>query len=152
MHSCILDLGFRFLEKNLGFLRFLWNCWVGCCWFDGICSCIALSLHYNNISCILDVWLIIVDCVLIDLDWVFTHDVFKFCTSHVYAFFMHMSFPFFSFLCYLVVMCFVLSLSLSLSLSRIDYAMAPKACKSNPARNPLGSGSSSSDPIHLLHV
>ena len=45
---------------------------------------------------------------------------------------------------------FVLSLSLSLSL--INCAMAPKARKSIPAWNPLGSGSSSLDPIPPLHV
>ena len=65
--------------------------------------------------------------------------------------FMHTSFPFFSFLCYLVVMC-SLSLSLSLSLSQINCAMAPKARKSTPTRNPPGSGSSSFDPIPPFHV
>ena len=73
--------------------------------------------------------------------------------------FMHFScirfffLPFY--LCYLVVMCFLslsLSLSISLSLSLIDCAMVPKACKSTPAWNPLGSGSSSSNPIPSLHV
>ena len=76
MHSCILDLGFGFL-KNSGFLRFLWNFWVGLCCFGNVCSCIAFSLHYNNVSCILDVWLIIVVWVLVGLYWVFTHDAFK---------------------------------------------------------------------------
>ena len=92
--------------------------------------------------------LIIVDCMPVGLDWVFTHDVFKFCTSHVHAF---ISFPFLSFLCYLVVMC-SLSLSLSLSLSWIESAMAPKERKSTPARNPLSSRSSFSNPISSLHV
>ena len=61
---------FDIFVKFLGFLRFLWNFWVGLCWFDVIWSCIALLLHYSNISCILDVWLIIVDWVLVGLDWV----------------------------------------------------------------------------------
>ena len=94
--------------------------------------------------------LFIVDCVLGGLDWVFTHDVFKFCTSHVHAFLMHTSFPFFLFS--LLSGCDVFSLSLSLSLSRIDYTMAPKAHKSTLARNPLGFGPSSSDPILPFHV
>ena len=65
--------------------------------------------------------------------------------SHAHAFFMHTLYLFFSFM---VVMC-----SLSLSLSRIDYAMAPKARKSTPTRNPLqGSESSSSDSHVPLHV
>ena len=67
--------------------------------------------------------------------------------------FMHFSciHSIFSFL-FCVVMCFVLFLSLFLS--RIDYAMAPKACKSTLAQNPLqGSGFSSSDPpVPPLHV
>ena len=153
MHSCILDLGFGFL-KNFGVLEiFLWNFWVRLCCFDVICSCIAFSLHYNNVSCILNLWLTIVDCVLVDLDWVFTHDVFKFCTSHVHAFFMH-KYLFFSILCFwLWCVLFSLSLSLSLFLSWIDYAMAPKARKSTPARNHFpGSGPSSSDHVPPLNV
>ena len=88
--------------------------WVGFCCSNVICSCIAFSLHYNNGSCILDVCLIIVDCVLVGLDWVCTHDAFKFCMSDVRAFFMYVSFPFYSL--FLSCDC-VLSLSLSLSLS-----------------------------------
>ena len=85
----------------LGILRFLWNCCVECYWFDGICSCIAFSLHFNNVLCILDVCLIILECVLVGLDWVFTHDAFIFCILHVHAFFMYTLFLFFSFLCFL---------------------------------------------------
>ena len=79
MHSCIFYLGFGVFEN---FWRF-WDFWVGCCCFNVICSCIAFSLHYNNVSCILDVWLIFVDCVLVSLDWVlpmmhlnFAHHIF----------------------------------------------------------------------------
>ena len=114
--------------------------------FFVICSWITSLLHYNNVLCILDVCLFIVDCVLVGLDWVFTHDVFKFCTSHVHAYVF--SFLFFS----LLSGCDVFSLSLSLSLSQINCAMAPKARKSTPTRNPLGSGSSSFDPIPPFHV
>ena len=55
---------------------------------------------------------------------------------------------------YLVVIAFSLSLSLSLSLSQIDCIWQPSANhKSTLAKNPLGSGSSSSDPLVLpLHV
>ena len=73
---------------------------------------------------------------------------FKFCMSYVHAFFMHTSFLSFLSLCFLVVTVF----SLSLSLSQIDYAMAPKVCKSTPTWNPLGSESFSSDPILPLHI
>ena len=56
--SCIhafLDpgFGFFFFFFFFGVLRFLWNFWVGLCWFVVICSCIASSLHYNNVSCII---------------------------------------------------------------------------------------------------
>ena len=54
MHSCIFRPSFWVFEFFLGFLRFLWNFWVGLCWFVVICSCIASSLHYNNVSCILE--------------------------------------------------------------------------------------------------
>ena len=86
--------------------------------------------------------------MLVGLDWVFTHYAFNFCMSHVHAFFMHTFYLFFPILC-----CDVFC-SLSLSLSRINYAMAPKACKSTLAQNPLqGSGFSSSDPpVPPLHV
>ena len=74
---------------------------------------------------------------------------FKFCTSHVHAYFMHMLFHFLSSL-YLVVIVF---LSLSMSISWIDCAMAPKR-RSTLGRNPFQgfSSSSSSDPIPPLHV
>ena len=72
---------------------------------------------------------------------------FKFCMSHVHAYFMHTLFLFLSSL-YLVVIVFF-----SLSLSWIDCAMAPRR-KSTLGWNPFqGSGSSSSsDPIPLLHI
>ena len=118
MHLCILGLGFGFL-KFFGvfkiFVKFLG--WVGLCWLGNVCSCIEFLLHYNNVSCILDVWLIIVVWVLVGLDWVFTHDAFKFCTSHVHSFFMHMLYLFFPFLVYDVFCSLSLSLSLSPSLS-----------------------------------
>ena len=55
----------------LGLLRFLWNLWVGVYEIAITCSCIAYSLHYNYVSCILGecAWLLM--WVLIGLDWVF---------------------------------------------------------------------------------
>ena len=66
--------------------------------------------------------------------------------------FMH-TYLFFSFL-FFVFGCDVFSLSLSLfSLFHIKCAMAPKPHKSTLGWNPLqGSGSSSFDPIPLLHI
>ena len=102
MHSCILDLVFRFL-KTLGFLRYLWN---GLCSFGAICSCVASSLQYSNVSCILELcdWLLLLSAVRFGLS--FTHDAFKF-SCHM---FMH-----FSCICY-----FFLSYSELLSLSLSD--------------------------------
>jgi len=51
MHFTHLDLGFCFLKIDEYFVDF----WVGFCLFDVICSCIALHLHFQNVSCILDV-------------------------------------------------------------------------------------------------
>ena len=87
--------------------------------------------------------------MLVGLDWVFTHDAFKFCTSHVHAF-MHTLYFFIPFL-----VCDVFySLSLSLSLSLLDRrAMTPKVRKSTPVWNPLrGSESSSSNPPVPSHI
>ena len=69
---------------------------------------------------------------------------FIFSTSHVHTFFMHTSFLSFLFLWFLVVIVFCLSW--------IDYAMAPKACKSTSGRNPLQGFGSSFDSFPLLHV
>ena len=135
MHSCIFRPGFGFLKIFGVFELFFWNFWVGLCWFGDICSCIAFSLHYNNVSCILDVWLIIVVWVLVGLNWVFTYDAFNFCTSHVHA---YVSF---------------LSYSELMSLSRIDCVMAPKQRKSTLTRNPLrGFESSFYDPLVPSHI
>ena len=68
-----------------------------------------------------------------------------FCTSHVHTYFIH-TYPFISL--FLVVICFYLSLSLSFS---DILCMAPKR-KSILAWNPVGSGSSSFDPVSPLHI
>ena len=36
-------------------MKFLWNFWDKFCLNDLKCSCIALLLHFNNVSCIIDV-------------------------------------------------------------------------------------------------
>ena len=88
--------------------------------------------------------------MLVGLDWVLPMMQFIFlhvtcsCIFHAYVFF---SFSLSGCNC-------VLSLSLSLSLSQIDCIWQTSAKhKSTLAKNPLGSGSSSSDPLVLpLHV
>ena len=93
----------------------------------------------------LDVCLIIVKCVLVGLDWFLPMMQFKFCTSHVHAYFMH-TYPFFP-----ISVLRLCSSSFSLSLSD-RLRMAPKVCKSTQAQNPLGFESSSSDSIPPLFV
>ena len=127
----------HFKPRFLGFLRFLWNFWIGCCLIDTIWSCIAFHwtfTMFHAFRCVLDCW--------------------KLCAGRFGLGFMHM-YPFFYFF---VLFCdcvlFLSSLSLSLSLSLLDgLRMAPKR-KSNPTRNPFHSGSSSSSdlPVLPLHV
>ena len=115
MHLCILGLGFGFL-KFFGvfkiFVKFLG--WVGLCWLGNVCSCIEFLLHYNNVSCILDVWLIIVVWVLVGLDWVLPMMLLNFA-RHMFIHFSCICYIF-SFL-FWFMMCSAFSLSLSLSLS-----------------------------------
>ena len=59
MHSFILDLVLGFLKIFGVFEIFCEIVGMGVV----ICSCIAFSLHFNNVSCILDVCLIIGLCV-----------------------------------------------------------------------------------------
>ena len=112
MHSCIFRPSFWVFEFFLGFLRFLWNFWVGLCWFVVICSCIASSLHYNNVSSILGLcaWL----KLWVLLGWIgFLPLMLLIFAHHMFVhFFMH---PFFS--SFFLNLCSVSSLSLSLSLS-----------------------------------
>ena len=58
MHS---DLTFGVFENFWGFsklMKYLWNFWDGFCLNEFKSSCIASHLHYNNVSCILDVYLL----------------------------------------------------------------------------------------------
>ena len=126
----------------LGLLRFLWNLWVGVYEIAITCSCIAYSLHYNYVSCILGecAWLLM--WVLIGLDWVFPMMLLIFA-RHMFMQTFFLFFPIRS-------ICRVSFYSLSLSLSWIDCVTAPKQRKSILSRNPLqgfGSSSSSIPPI-----
>ena len=61
MHFMHLDLGFGLFEKFWGFsklMKVLYNFWVGCYLNEFKTSCIASIVHYNNVSCILDVCLL----------------------------------------------------------------------------------------------
>ena len=53
IHFMHLNLGFQAFGKIFGFLNFLWNLWVRCCWFVLTCLCIAFSSIIIMISCIL---------------------------------------------------------------------------------------------------
>ena len=88
-----LDLGFGWFEKFWGFsklMKVLCNFWVRCYLNEFKTSCIASHMHYNNVSCILDVCLL---CALLcagrfGLGW--AHDEFIFAChmfmhSHAYV-------------------------------------------------------------------
>ena len=80
-------------------------------------SCITSHLHYNNDSCILDMYLLCCnDCVLLGLDWA---EPMMFLNLHVICscIFMHTYLHFFIFLYISSLVLFYVSLSLSLSLS-----------------------------------
>ena len=104
-------------------------------------------MHYNNVSCILDVCFTLLQCcVLVGLDWA---EPMMFLLLHTTCscIFMHTYLQFFIFFYFnfgCVFLLFSLSLSLSLSLE-IVCVMAPK-CKSTPSQNPLHFGAFSSNP------
>ena len=110
-------------------------------------------MHYNNVSCILDVCFTLLQCcVLVGLDWaepmmfLLLHTTCSCIFMHTYLQFF--IFFYFNFVC--VFLLFSLSLSLSLSLE-IVCVMAPK-CKSTPSQNPFRSGASSSSDPTPSHV
>ena len=135
-----LDLGF-FL-KFLGFLKtfellvkFLGWVFLICCYMIMHYIPFAFSqcfMHLLNVE----------NCVLLGLDWV--EPMMQFLLAR--HMFMHFScirtLSFLSILFWVVMLCLFVSLPFSLS-DRL--CMAPK-CKSTPSRNPLCSGTSSSDP------
>ena len=137
-----------FSKIDVYFVKFLG--WVLCFWCNMIMHCIqfAFSQCFMYLNVCLYAWKLCADSF--GLGW--THDAIMFSTSNLYAFFMH-TYPIFSL--FLVLCCdgvflFVsLSISLSLSLSLSDsLCMAPKH-KSTLSRNPLHSGTSSSNPTPL---
>ena len=127
--SCISHffyLTFGFVLKIWGFpklLAFSQNFWVGFCENVFKSSCIASHLHYNNVSCILDVCLLCCnDCVLLGLDWA---EPMMFLSLHVTCscIFMHtyLQFVMFFYIVLLVLFWFFLSLPLSLSCISLHY-------------------------------
>ena len=127
----------------------LWNFWALLCENGSKSSCIASYLHYNNVSCILDVCLLCWnDCVLVGLDWV---EPMMFLLLHItcLCIFMH---TYLTFSIFLYIDCdwffsTCVSLSFSLILS-VSCSMAPK-WKSTPSRNSLRFGSSYPTPSHV---
>ena len=126
-----------------------WNFWDVLCDNGSKSSCIASHLHYNNVSCILDVCLLCWnDCVLVGLDWV---EPMMFLLLHItcLCIFMH---TYLTFSIFLYIDCdwffsACVSLSFSLILS-VSCSMAPK-WKSTPSRNSLRFGSSDPTPSHV---
>ena len=80
MNFTHLDLGFGFHWNFWGFwklMSILWNCWVGCCVFYAIWSCIAFHLHFtmfHAFRCVSICWKLCV--VRFGLGW--THDALIF--------------------------------------------------------------------------
>ena len=61
MHFISFDLTFEVFERFWNFsklMRFSQNFWDGFCSNDLKNSCIASHLHFNNVSCIIDVCLL----------------------------------------------------------------------------------------------
>ena len=148
MHFIYSDLTFGIFDKLWDFsklMEFLWNFWDGHCENGFKSSCIASHLHYNNVSCILDVCLLCWnDGVLVGLDWA---EPMMFLLLHITCscIFMHTYLTFSIFLFIDYDWCFFACLYVSFLLS-VSCSMAPKR-KSTLSRNSLRSwASSSSDP------
>ena len=149
MHFMFSDLTFGIFDKLWGFsksMQFLWNFWDGLCENDLKSSCIASHLHYNTVSCIVNVCLLCWnDCVLVGLDWaepmMFVSIAYH-MLMHFHAYVLYILYI----LIYWLYWCFSACLFLSLSLIYISCVMAPKR-KSTPSRNLLRfRASTSSDP------
>ena len=153
MHFMFFDPTFEIVYKLWGFsklMEFLWNFWDQLCENVFKSSCIASYLHYNIVSCILDMWLLCWnDCVLIGLDWV---EPMMFLLLHITCscIFMHTYLTLYIFLCIDCDWCFFACISLSFLLS-VSCSMEPKR-KSTPSWNPLHSGASSSFDPTPSHV
>ena len=153
--SCIWPNFLGFL-KNIGFfsklMEFLWNFCDGLCENGSKSSCIASHLHYNNVSCILDVCLLCWnDCVLVRLDWA---EPMMFLLLHITCscIFTHTYLRFSIFLYIDCDWCFSVCVFLSLfPFLSVSCFMAPKR-KSTLSRNPLCSGASSSSDPTPFHI
>ena len=107
MHFMFSDLTFRIFEKL----------WDGLCENELKSSCITSHLHYNTVSCILDVCLLCWnDCVLVGLDWA-KPMMFLLLHFTCSCIFMHTYLTFSLFLYIDCDWCFAACLFLSLSLS-----------------------------------
>ena len=94
MHFMHLGISFGFLKIFWGFSKLvecLWNFWDRLCENGSKSSCITSHLHYNNVSCIIDVCLLCwTDCVLVGLDWakpmtfLLLHTTFSCIFMHTY--------------------------------------------------------------------
>ena len=108
-------------------MKFLLNFWDGFCVNDCKSSCIASHLHYNNVSCILDVCLLCCnDCVLLGLDWADPMIFFFVCISHVHAFSCIRTFKFLYYYilsCWCFFDCLPLSFFLFLSCVSLLYGI-----------------------------
>ena len=144
MHFMFSDLTFGIFDKFWDFsklMEFLWNFWDGLCENDFKSSCIASHLHYNTVSCIVDVCLLCcTDCVLVGLDWV---EPMMFIPLHITCSCILMRTYILYILIYWLYWCFSACLFLPLSLVYVSCVMAPKS-KSTPSWNPLRSGTSTS--------
>ena len=140
-------------------MEFLWNFWDGLYENGFKSSCIAPHLHYNTVSCIVDVCLLCWnDCVLVGLEWAepmmfFFFNFFLFyCISHAHAFSCIRTLDsLYSYILIVIGAFLWVSFSPPLSLVYVSCVMAPK-CKSTPSWNPLRFGASSSfdpTPSHI---
>ena len=123
-------------------MSLLWNFWVEFCLYDVICSCIALILHFHNVSWIIDVCLYVgtLCSIRIGLGW--THDAIFFARhmfmhySYIHTFFIFI----FGTLCWWCFsVCLSLSLSFSLSLS-LSLSLSHIACTWHPSPKLLHPG------------
>ena len=116
-------------------MKFLLNFWDGFCVNDPKCSFIASHLHYNNISCILDVCLL---CCNVVCWWVWIGlSLWWFLSLHVICscIFMHMYLQFLIFFYIVLLVLFWLSFYLLLSLSCVSLLYGTQTQVENEVLN-----------------